>query len=659
MHDPDAPKAPTPPPPTVDLYDQLTMSIAAQPTNAEPEWVARYWVVLLWLVPAAGVLTLALADTSGRASSDWADPLYWLGLCLIYLPAVARVFIGGQIGRSEGLSAVLIVAFGFSLVRILAYPTGYALNDEFQHLRTLQDILASNHLFSPNPILPVSPAFPGLELPTDALIKLTGLPDFVASMCVIVLAKQLLTLALFLTFERVARSTRFATIGTLIYLANPTVLYDDGQFAYEILGLALAALSLYLLVCATTRQGAARVPYLVLAIPAAVALVVTHHVSGLIFVAFILFWAVIEPRFDNGLGSWRVPIIALVVILPMMILWYVVVANVVWWYLAPFPAEALSGLINVLSGAGQSRSLFSHVGTPVPLWEQLAIYGAVAITAGGLIYGWMVAVQRHRLSGLGKVFALAAMAYFASLALHFVPTGLAGATRLMGWALIPAGFLLALDVVVLTRAGNQPMEEVPPQGGLRGRLRGITTKIKVFVNTRPRMRTLVIPLALTLACGVILLGDISTDAGFPWFHTPGPFLMEGDARGITQEGISSATWMNGTLGPGYRLATDTENSLLFATYGAQFPIVAQSPIFTNPQYDAQVQQIIATQHIQYLVVDLRMSRSLPAQGSYFGSGGQEAEHTTPLAQAALVKFNSVVGIDLVYDSGDLLIYRVG
>ena len=655
MQNPDAPKTPTTRPLTVDLYDRLTMSITTLKSTKETERVARYWIVLLWLGPAAGVLSLALADAAGRASSDWADPLYWLGLCLIYLPAVARVFVGGQIGRSEGVSAVLTVACGFSLVRILAYPTGYALSDEFQHLRTLQDILATNHLFSPNPMLPVSPAFPGLELPTDALIKLTGLPDFVASMCVIVVAKQLLTLALFLTFERVARSTRFATIGTLIYLANPTVLYDDGQFAYEVLGLALVALSLYLLVCATTRQGAARVPYLVLAIPTTVALVVTHHVSGLLFVAFLLFWAVIEPRFDNGLGSWRVPIIALIVILPMMILWYVVVANVVWWYLAPFPAEALNGLINVLSGAGQSRSLFSHVGTPVPLWEQLAIYGAVVITAGGLVFGWMVAVQRHRLSGLGKVFALAAMAYFASLALHFIPAGLAGATRLMGWALIPAGFLLALDVVVLTRAGNQPMEEASPRSGLRS----IPTKIKVLVNSRPWMRTLVIPLVLTLACGFMLVGNISTDAGFPWFHTPGPFMVEGDARGITPEGISSATWMRGALGEDHRLATDFENSLLFATYGAQFPVVAQYPIFMNPQYDTEVQQIIATQHIQYLVVDLRMSQALPAGGSYFGYSGQEPEHTTPLSQAALEKFNSVVGIDLVYDSGNLLIYRVG
>jgi hypothetical protein len=173
------------------------------------------------------------------------------------------------------------------------------------------------------------------------------------------------------------------------------------------------------------------------------------------------------------------------------------------------------------------------------------------------------------------------------------------------------------------------------------------------------MRTLVIPLVLTLACGFMLVGNISTDAGFPWFHTPGPFMVEGDARGITPEGISSATWMRGALGEDHRLATDFENSLLFATYGAQFPVVAQYPIFMNPQYDTEVQQIIATQHIQYLVVDLRMSQALPAGGSYFGYSGQEPEHTTPLSQTALEKFNSVVGIDLVYDSGNLLIYRVG
>ncbi len=662
----------TPREPIPDLYDRLTVSLDVAPHR--PERVARRWVVLLWLGPAAGILSLALGDAAGRMSSPWADTLYWLGLCLIYLPSVARLFLGGQISRSEGLSATLTVAFGFSLVRILAYPTGYALFDEFQHWRSLQDILASGHLFSQNPILPVSPAFPGLELVTDSLIKLSGLPPFVASMCVIALAKQLLTLALFLTFERVARSTRFATLATLIYLANPTVLYDDGQFAYELVGLALAALSLYFLICATTQHGAERTPYLALALPAMAALIVTHHVSGILFVGFVIFWAVIEPRFDNGLGSWRVPVIAIMMVAPMMILWYVKVAQVVWWYLAPFPQQALVGLFNLLSGTGKSHVFFSSDSLPVPVWEQLASYGTVIIVAGGLVFGWFVAVARYRLSGLGRVFALAAMAYFGSLALHFVPAGLEGATRLMGWSFIPAGFLLALDALVLTRAEHAtahataapvaaqaaPVGQAapaPPARGARRRGSGRLSRLAVWRVGGGA----VIPVALTLACVVMLLGNISIDAGFTWFHTPGPYLPGADARSITPESTASAIWMRQTLGQNNRLATDTEDSLLFATYGRQFPVTNlsgsydPSVLFTESQYDAQVRQIIADQRLRYLVVDVRMSEYLPANGSYFGGGKTQ---TAPLSLSALEKFSSVVGIDLVYDSGNILIYAV-
>ncbi len=639
------------------------------------ERASPHWVILLWLGPALGILSLAFGDLAGRASNVWADPLYWAGLCLIYAPAAARVFIGGQIGRSEGLTAVLSVTFGFTLVRILAYPTGYALNDELQHWRTLQDIVSSGRLFAENPILPVSPAFPGLELPTDALIKLTGLPEFAASMCVLVVIKQTLTLALFLTFERVARSTRFATIGVLMYLMNPGVLYDDGQFAYEILGLALAVLSLYLLVNATTRRGAARARYLALAIPTMGALVVTHHVSGLLFVAFLIVWTVSEPLFDNGLGSWRVPLVALMAILPMLVLWYVAVAQIVWWYLAPYPEQAAAEIFQVITGTGQIRALFSHTGASVPLWEQLATYAAVAFTLCGMFFAWFVGMARYRLSGLGRVFAVAAAAYLVSLALHFVPAGEQGATRLMGWSLIPGGFLLALAVVSLIPASPQAFTRAnTPVDGQQARqtpLRHVCAVLATWANlqlarlVRWRIwRIRVTPVLLTLASLIILLGDISTDAGFPWFHTPGPYMVGADARSITPESIAGATWMLRYVGPNHRLASDEENALIFATYGRQFSITPlttpydPSVLFTEPTYDNRVQQMIDDERLQYLVTDLRLTTSLPAQGNYFG-GGAQPQFTSPLSQAAMEKFSSVVGVDRVYDSGNIVIYRVG
>ncbi len=47
--------------------------------------------------------------------------------------------------------------------------------DELLHYRTVDNILTTRHLFSPNSLLPVSPYYPGMETVTAVLVQLTGL----------------------------------------------------------------------------------------------------------------------------------------------------------------------------------------------------------------------------------------------------------------------------------------------------------------------------------------------------------------------------------------------------------------------------------------------------------------------------------------------------
>ena len=68
---------------------------------------------------------------------------------------------------------------------------------------------------------------------------------------------------------------------------------------------------------------------------------------------------------------------------------------------------------------------------------------------------------------------------------------------------------------------------------------------------------------------------------------------------------------------------------------------------------------IRAAQIDYLVVDLRISQSLPTLGVYIETGEYEGRgRTEPVPAAALEKFAAVPGVDRIYDSGTVQIYDV-
>src|SRR5258708_38502713 len=92
------------------------------------------------------------------------------------------------------------------LYRDLDYPLSFAYNEEFIHWREAQDLAASGHLFRANPLLPIGPFYPGLEILTNALSSLTGLSIFVSGMIVLGVAAVLLGVAPSLCFEYLSNS---------------------------------------------------------------------------------------------------------------------------------------------------------------------------------------------------------------------------------------------------------------------------------------------------------------------------------------------------------------------------------------------------------------------------------------------------------------------
>src|SRR6266545_4304543 len=88
----------------------------------------------------------------------------------------------------------LVGALGLYLVKVLHSPLIFTLHDEFIHWHTANDILKSGHLFRENPLLPASALFPGLEIVTAALTRLSGLTIFDAGVVVVGIARLMLVL---------------------------------------------------------------------------------------------------------------------------------------------------------------------------------------------------------------------------------------------------------------------------------------------------------------------------------------------------------------------------------------------------------------------------------------------------------------------------------
>src|SRR5437773_9757751 len=67
------------------LPDKDTMLM---PKAAADRWG---WLPALSLTSAVGVFLLALAYNGGRDAAQWADPLFWFGLLVLFLPIRSEV----------------------------------------------------------------------------------------------------------------------------------------------------------------------------------------------------------------------------------------------------------------------------------------------------------------------------------------------------------------------------------------------------------------------------------------------------------------------------------------------------------------------------------------------------------------------------------------
>jgi hypothetical protein len=610
---------------------------------------------LLALVAASGLLLVALGNNAARLDAGEAQPLFWTGLIVIYAPIALRLF-SVSAKREERIALALILGGALYVVKVLYEPTGFALHDELGTWRQTSDLILGGQPLSVNPIVNGYAGFPGLELFTAALAQLGELRIFLSGTIIIGFARVALMLGLFLFLERAIRSSRAAGIGVALYACNPSFLYFDSQFGYESIALVIAAA----LLLAAQRWSEPRSlgrnwnkAGLVVAMGIlAATLAITHHMTSYAMTGFLALWALtialsgkerIRPPAGIAPSSpWAAFVRAPWVDgpgLPALFLalaaggWFVFEAShVTTAELGDVFKESIESIVHLITGDSGSKTLFQSAGqTNTMAARILGVASIVPLFAVIPLGLWRTWRGKDRPNPLWRALAVVALFYPLTMLLRFTQAGTETSQRASEFVFIGLAFIVALL-----------LDELPWRGDRARRLR--------------------LGLGLTALATVIFLGGFIVGES-PVTRQPGSFLVGGETRAITPQGIAAAQFAASHLPAGSRVLVDRPNSTLVSSYGhldrvsGSIEGISVSRVFLSEKFDAIDQRVISNDAIDYIIVDRRLSHETPAGGFYFESTEPGANsYIKPLAVASLRKFNHVRGLSRVFDNGAIAIY---
>lgn len=588
-------------------------------------------IPLLCVVAAFGILLESIADTGGRAAAWWADLFFWAGLAVIFIPLTYYAILP-RTSRAERVITLTLLGVALYLVKYLQYPLGFSQYDEFQHWRSALDLAQSGHLFTQNTLLPVSALFPGLEIVTNALASIAGIPIFAAATLLIGVARVLTMLALFLFAESVSRSSRIAAIATVAFLGNPLFLFFDAQFAYESLALPLAICAIFVVLRYSQADGADRWIWLAILWGLIAAITVTHHLTSYALLGLLALWSIVRFAARRIATEHPRPLAGLIGSVELGLLWLIIVGALVVQYLAKPIALGVRNVLGIILQENTTRALFHDgAGSVTPLWQQILSFAGVGLLTLCVVGGCYLIWRTGRASVTVLTLGALSLAYPASQALRLTKNGASIATRPMDFFFVAVAFVVALVIIWV----EQRKTPAPAWGRTALPLAGLT---------------------------IILAGGVALGSGPSWARLPGPHIVEGNQRSWGPEDISAAQWSLTYLGSGHRVATDQDDALLMGTYGMQTIVtpsqgVDLADVYFTPGIGPFQRTLLRRAHVRYIVIDQRLASALPASGVYYISGeGGVNGLSHPISLQALTKYDVSPGIDRIYDSGNMVIY---
>ncbi len=511
--------------------------------------------------------------------------------------------------------------------------------DEQLHMRTLADIISSHHLFEANPVLEISPRYPGLEAVTVLLHEL-GLPTMVAALAVILAARIVLVAVLCDAVEQLTESARAGGLAVAVYAVSPQFVWFNSQFSYQTLSIPLALATVSLL--GRARQADNPLPLFAGATVCLFGVAVTHHLTSFLCTAFLLVWTLSE----KGAARIRVAYGALASV-AATVAWAIVQRSTLEQYFGPM----ISDLASELTGGVRRQAFEDSAGNATPLVDKiLLLYYAGALSMTALILLLLTLHwQRQRQHDLyywnPQLLVLAlSLAIPVLLAARVVPKGVEIFTRSSSFLFLPLSFVVVNYVrrldwwhVVL---GDRPATETGP------------------APTR-RQRVSAHVLAVVLLSGVFLGGYV-LGSGPAWARLPGAYMPAADSRSMDPENLAAIEWAGQELPRGSRIGADRVSATLLAAEAGLWPVyegvdgVKTPELFVADEWGLEETDLASALKIRYLYVDRRLADQPPPFGFYFATG--EIDEGRQLTDAQLTKFDRVPAIKLVYRHGPVSIY---
>ncbi|RWD48215.1 hypothetical protein [Mesorhizobium sp.] len=611
--------------------------------DTPPQRANSGWIAVLCLTVATALLLVVAGHAAGRRGYDVAPLLFWPGIVLLVAPTSLRI-AWPTTARGERVFLLFLLAEALFYCKVVYSPTSFIGHDEFLHWIAADDLMTARRLFLSNPLLPIGPTYPALEIVSTAIVNLTGLPLFVAGTLLLAVLKGTFIGALFLFFESITGSPRIAAIACLAYMGCSTFVLFESMFSYESLGIVLCVLIFAVEAASKDLVGRERLKALGLIALLLMSLSVTHHLAAFYAAIYLGAVAFLEAlRRDASMRSEARIAVGftgmLAIALP--ILWMEARGNHLAGYLGPIVETGFKTLLGKIAGAPNSDQLGAP---PQPLAMRLTTLFAILLLALGLATGFFrslaMAAPSDARTGwrplqdvLGRRWRDSRVVFLSLLAFGF-PISVAFRLTIGGWEIgnrmgtfvfIGVGLVVGVSVVHFWESRT-----------LRGWRR----------------------IAPAVALAVIVLGGVTSAALEP---LRGHYRVAADQQSIESMGIETALWTKAWLGAGNRFTSDRINRLLLASYGRQdvrvkiVEGVPPSRVFENETLGPDEFWALVRSDIDFLLVDLRLSTAPPVLGFYFEPWQRRG---TPLSGAELLKFNDIKGITRIYDNGWIVIYDV-
>lgn len=609
-------------------------------------------VLALSLVCACGLLVVSAAFALSRSGRPFAELVYWAGLVVLFVPAAVWLTSRAPT-RSQRLFLVVVVGMALYLVKVAHDPFQFAFSDDLVHAYNADEIARTGSLFHDNPILRVTPQYPGLETVTAALASLSGVSTFVAGTIVVGAARLMLMLALFLLFEAVGGSARVASLAAVLYAANPNFLYFDAQFSYESLALPLVVVVLYGLVrwmrTPTSRGEFLGIGALCLM---TLAIVMTHHMSSYALTAFALALVVVhlilrrrrEARRSIAFAAFTVACI---------IAWLVVVAPGTVGYLDPVFTKAFTDTVRTISNEGSPRELFSSAngGLRQPPWDRFLGLSSAVVIALSVPLGIGLMWRDCRKRPFALLLMLAAAGYVGFLGLRLVPGAWEVGSRASEFLFLGTAFVLANAILEWRRAARGARRLMAGS-----RLSGFAPVARALPGLAPPLRRLAPPTAISLVIAIVFTGGVV--AGRPDdLRLAQPFAVDADGVTIKPPESALADWARSELGPGHRVAADASNARMLLVYGGQRPLTGKHPDVRDVIRGSSLRpwqiRLLGDEAIGYVVVDRRRISDAASRGYFFCP-----PNCALFPRVSARKFNHKPGTSRLFAGGHLTVYDV-